>query len=38
MEFKNHYFEVLDLVGEMIAYLCKNLKTRYAAELAVINE
>ena len=38
MEFNDHYFEVLDMLGEMMAYLCKNLKTRYAKELAVINE
>ena len=38
MEFNDHYFEVLDVLGEMMAYLCKNLKKRYAKELAVIHE
>ena len=38
MEFKNHYFEVLDLVGEMFVYLCKNIEKRFAKELSVINE
>lgn len=38
MEFKNHYFEVLDLIGELMVFMFKNMKTRYARELAVINE
>lgn len=38
MEFNDHYFEVLDILGEMMVYLTKNLKKRYAKELAVINE
>ena len=38
MEFNDHYFEVLDVLGEMMVFLCKNLKKRYAKELAVINE
>jgi len=38
MEFKNHYFEVLDLVGEMFVYLCKNIEKRFAKELSVIND
>lgn len=38
MEFKNHYFEVLDVVGDMIIFLCKELKIRYARELSVIND
>lgn len=37
MEFKNHYFEVLDLIGELMVFMFKNMKTRYARELAVIN-
>lgn len=37
MEFKNHYFEVLDLIGELMVYLFKNLKERYARELSVVN-
>ena len=38
MEFKDHYFETLDLLGEMMVYLCKNLKERHAKELEVICE
>ena len=38
MEFKNHYFEVLDLIGELMVFMFKNMKTRYARELAVIND
>jgi len=38
MEFKNHYFEVLDLIGELMVYMFKNIKEKHAAELAVIND
>ena len=38
MEFKDHYFEVLDLIGELMVYLVENIKSRYAKELAVINQ
>jgi hypothetical protein len=38
MEFKNHYFEVLDLIGELMVFMFQNMKTRYAKELSVINE
>lgn len=38
MEFNDHYFEVLDILGEMMAFMFKNLKIRYAKELAVVNE
>ena len=38
MEFKNHYFEVLDLIGELMVYMVENIKSRYASELATINE
>lgn len=37
MEFKNHYFEVLDLIGELMVYMFKNIKEKCAKELAVIN-
>jgi len=37
MEFKDHYFEVLDMLGEMLVYLFKNLKSRFGRELDVIN-
>merc|ERR1719446_676202 len=38
MEFNTHYFEVLDVLGEMLTYLFKGLKERYAKELSVINQ
>jgi aspartyl-tRNA synthetase len=38
MEFKNHYFEVLDFIGKMLVYLFQNVKTRFARELNVIGE
>lgn len=38
MEFKDHYFEVLDLIGELMVYLVENIKTRFAKELAAVNE
>jgi len=38
MEFKDHYFECLDVLGEMMVFMCKNLKKRYAKELSVIND
>lgn len=37
MEFKDHYFEVLDLIGELMVYMVKNIKSRYSKELATIN-
>lgn len=38
MEFKDHYFEVLDLIGELMVFMFKELKVRYARELGVVNE
>jgi len=38
MEFKNHYFEVLDLIGELMVYMFSQLKERYARELSTIND
>jgi len=38
MEFKNHYFEVLDLIGELMVFLFTQMKSRYARELGVISE
>ena len=37
MEFKDHYFEVLDLIGNLMVYMVTQLKSRFARELAVIN-
>ena len=36
MCFKEHYFEVLDMLGNLLCYLCNGLKTRYKTELDVI--
>lgn len=38
MAFKNHYFEVVDLLGEMFNYIFEQLAKNYTKELAVINE
>lgn len=38
MEFKDHYFEVLDLIGELMVYMVENLKTRFGKELSIIND
>lgn len=38
MEFKNHYFEVLDLIGELLVFMFSQMKIRYARELSVIND
>jgi len=38
MEFKDHYFEVLDVIGELMVYMVNQLKTRYARELGIIHE
>ena len=38
MEFNTHYFEVLDMIGGLMTYLFKGLKSRYAKELSVINQ
>lgn len=38
MEIKNHYFEVLDIIGELMVFMFKNIQTRYARELGVIKE
>ena len=38
MEFKDHYFEVLDLIGELMIYMVNNIKERHARELDIINQ
>jgi len=37
MEFKEHYHEVLAVIGNMFIYIFKNLNKQYAAELAAVN-
>ena len=38
MVFKQHYFEILDVLANMFVHIFKGLSTRYAKELAVVNE
>ena len=38
MEFKNHYFEVLDVLSSALIYIFKGLESRFSRELKVIND
>jgi len=38
MAFKNHYFEVIDLLGEMFNYIFEYLEKNCKKELTVVNE
>jgi len=38
MVFKEHYFEVLDLLSEMFVFIFNGLEAKYAKELAIVNE
>ena len=38
MEIKHHYMEVMEMIGDLFNYMFKGLETRWADELAVINE
>ena len=38
MEIKQHYFEVLDVIGKLFNHMFRGLETRYAKELAAVNE
>jgi len=38
MEFKNHYFEVLDLLADMFVYIFEGLAARFKPELEVVRE
>jgi len=38
MTMKENYHEILDLLGEMFAFIFEGLETRFAKELAAINE
>jgi len=38
MEIKEHYFEVLDVLADMLVYLFKGIETRYASELEAIGK
>jgi aspartyl-tRNA synthetase len=37
MEIKQHYNEVLDVIGNLFTHIFKGLETRYANELAAVN-
>jgi aspartyl-tRNA synthetase len=38
MVIKEHYFEVLDLLGNLFVYICQGLESRFKAELNVIKQ
>ena len=38
MVFNQHYFEVLDLLADMFVAIFQGLETKYAKELAIVNE
>lgn len=38
MVFHQHYFEILDILADMLVHIFKGLETRFAKELAVVNE
>ena len=38
MQVKEHYFEVIDIIGNLFNHIFKGLETRFAKELATINE
>jgi len=38
MAIKEHYFEVLEVIGNMFFYIFKNLKVRFKVLLDTINE
>jgi len=38
MEIKEHYFEVLDLLADMLTFLFKGLEERYKPELDTIKQ
>jgi len=35
--FKNHYFEVVDIIGEMFGYIFRELNKRFKTELEIVN-
>lgn len=37
MEIKQHYYEVLDVIGNLFNHMFKGLATKYAKELAAVN-
>ncbi len=35
--FKNHYFEVVDYIGQMFSYIFKELENRHKIELEIVS-
>lgn len=38
MTFKEHYFEILDLLAEMFVHIFEGLDKRFAKELKIVND
>ena len=38
MVFNQHYFEILDVLSDMFIHIFKGLESKFAKELAVVNE
>lgn len=38
MQIREHYFEILDIIGNVFNHIFKGIETRFAKELEVINE
>ncbi len=38
MVFKQHYFEVLDMLADMFVHIFKGLEERFHKELGIVNE
>jgi aspartyl-tRNA synthetase len=38
MTIKEHYFEVLDMLGNLLIHICNGLKEKYSSELEVIKK
>lgn len=38
MQFKEHYFEILDLLANMFVHIFNGLEAKFAKELAVVQE
>lgn len=36
--FKNHYFEVLDIIGQMFPYIFRELEKRFKTELEIVSQ
>ena len=36
--FKNHYFEVVDIIGKMFGYIFRELNARFKDELEIVSQ